>query len=363
MKLSKLDWTALDSYFEEEDPRQEQVEALARIHSQIREEVSVKREKEDEDEEEGGGVVKKSRTSIIVPPPTVVTKKSVRIEEIEQHLQRDDQVALFALNMFKSGGGSTNMIINKPPQVDVLAYCARYKDEMPWYMNMQNFVASSSEYYNYPDVTVFSREMIEDFLRSPSNPGERPCINLDQEPCQGDPRIQCVAHRLSSKPENGGKGFKLREMIFGDTLVRVNEAVAKKQDYSKFLDPVPDMCYLCHLWLALRDSTYQRDKKTGDKDSIVIINRFMVQIDKPGEYAREKMLMSDKVNAGLWGPVPLFNETNYIVHSREKRIEESAKLLFRLTRALLPPIDAIPSKASRLSTPSTPTVSSGSRPL
>lgn len=354
----KIEWTALDSYFdnEEDDPRLEDVEALARIHNQIR------REREEEAGGGEGGVEKKKHKPFIIVPPAP-PKKNIRIEEIEQHLQRDDQVALFTLNMFKSGGGSTNMIINKPPQVDVLAYCARYKEEMPWYMSMQHYVASSSEHYDYPDVPVFSREMIEDFLRAPQNPGERPCINLDQEPCVGDPRVQCVAHRLSSKPENGGKGFKLREMIFGDTLVRVNEAIAKKQDYSKFLDPVPDMCYLCHLWIALRDSTYQRDKKTSEKDKVVIINRFMVQIDTLGEYARDKMLMSDKVNAGLWGPIPLFNETNYIVHSREKRIEESAKLLFRLTRVLLPPTDATPLKASLPSIQSTSIPSNGSRPL
>jgi hypothetical protein len=98
-----------------------------------------------------------------------------------------------------------------------------------------------------------------------------------------------------------------------------------------------------------------------DRDKVVIINRFMVMIDQAGEYDRTKMLVSEKVNTGLWGPIPLFNECNYIVHSREQRIEESANLLFRLTRVSLPPIDVIPQKASTQYNRTNVTPSVGSR--
>jgi hypothetical protein len=336
MKPSLLDWTSLNSYFEEAS-QDEVAESLSTIHRNLK-----KRDRPAE------------KTVTVVPKKQA--PETPRIEEIEQHNVRDDQLALFALNMSK---GFSNYVINKPPQIDVLAYCARYKNEMPWYISMQHYIASSAEHYDYPDVPVLSRAMIQDFLRVPQNPGERPCINLDRDPFEGENRIRCAAHRLTSKPENGGKGFRLRELILGDTLTRVNEAVAKKQDYSQILDPVPDMCFLCHLWLCLKDSTYQRDKKTQASDKVVIINRFMVMIDIPGEYDRNKMLMSDKVNTGLWGPVPLFNKCNYIVHQREGRIEESANLLFRLTRVSSPLIDVSPAKTSIQSNRTNATLSSG----
>ena len=287
--------------------------------------IHIKREAiDDENKEEGSSsAVKKHRTSIVTP---ITQAPNLSIEDIERHTLRDDRKAIYALNLGKSGG-----LINRPPQIDVLAYCNRYKDALPWYLSTQAFIASAAEHFDYPDVPVLSRSAIEEFLRAPNtSQGERPCINLDCEPHKDDPRIQCVAHRISSKPKNGGKGFRLRELLLNSTAL---------------LDPVPDMCYLCHLWLALRNSTYQRDKKV-DKEKVVIINRFMVIIDQPGEYDRTKMLVSEKVNTGLWGPIPLFNEENYIVLSREQRIEESANLLFRLTRVSLPPIDAIPQKAS-----------------
>jgi len=334
MKPSKLDWTVLDSYFDDED------RDVGKTLSVIHVESNLVRERGDESHGgvEGEQAQKKHKTLQLMALERAPV--NVRIQEIEQHNQRDNKSAIFALNMSK---GSSNMIINKPPQIDVLEYCARYRNEIPWFMTMQTFLAGASGNFDYPDVPVISRAMIQDFLRAPKHPGERPCIHLDHEPCKGDHRIQCVSHRLSSKPENGGKGFKLREMLFGDTFTRVNEAIAKKKDFSSILDPVPDMCYLCHLWIALRDSTYQRDKKA---DKVVLINRFMVMIDQIGEYDRTKMLMSDKVNSGIWGPFPLFNESNYIVDSKNSRIEESANLLFRLTRALLPPIDVTQQKTS-----------------
>lgn len=334
MRPTKINWAVLDSYFDEDQEKNEVASTLSSIHVRER---PVNPLEGEEEEGEHAPVGKKHKTSQLMALERA--PDNIRIQEIEQHNHRDNKSAIFALNMSK---GSSNMIINKPPQINVLEYCARYRNELPWFMTMQTFLAGASGNYDYPDVPVISRAMIQEFLRSAQNPGERPCINLDHEPCKGDHRTQCVSHRLSSRQAQG-RGFKLREMLFGDTLTRVNEAIAKKKDFSTILDPVPDMCYLCHLWVALRDSTYQRDKKS---DKVVLINRFMVIIDQIGEYDRSKMLMSDKVNSGIWGPFPLFNESNYIVDLKNSRIEESANLLFRLTRALLPPIDVTQQKTS-----------------
>jgi hypothetical protein len=343
-----VDWKALDSYFsytgdEEENFAAEEILTLSRIHKTIKREPEEVVDLPSEGLAPNGAKKIKTSSSIIVP---LTRAPNIQIEEIEQHVHRDNQQAIYALSLGKSGG-----IINRPPQIDVLAYCNRYKDEMPWFLSTQTFIASAAEHFDYPDVPVLSRSFILDFLRA-ARPldGERPCINLDYEPCVGDQRTQCVAHRLSSKPENGGKGFRLRELLFNNN----------SSSRAGVLDPVPDMCYLCLLWQALKNSTHQRDKKV-DKDKVVIINRFMVIIDQPGEYAREKMLISEKVNTGLWGPIPLFNECNYIVHSREQRIEESANLLFRLTRVLLPQTDATPQKASTASNRINATLSTGSR--
>lgn len=343
-----INWNALDSYFNFQD--EEEVAALALIHQSLAAEK--KREREEAGEAEG---VKSTSAHV---PPKKHAPEAGRVEEIEQHNYRDNQLALFAYK------GSINSVINKPPQIDVLGYCARYRNEMPWYMAMQSYIASAADSYDYPDVPVMSRAMLAEFLRAPKNPGERECINLDREPFEGEQRMRCEAHRLSCiAPGSAGgnaTGFRLRELILGDTLTRVNEAIARKQDYSNILDTVPDMCFLCHLWTYLKNSTHQRDKKT---DKVVIINRFMVIIDQPGEYDRNKMLMSEKVRAGLWGPVPLYNRNNYIVHHKEQRIEESANLLFRLTRAPLPLTDASKQKASNPSNPTnaTPSASGVSR--
>jgi hypothetical protein len=342
-----VQWNALDSYFNFEE--EEEVAALAAIHKSLAEK---KRPRSPQPPEAAGAIEeeeqKKHKTTNV--PPKKQGPPALRVEEIEQHNYRDNQLALFALNGSNNGKGSVNAVINKPPQVDVLAYCAQYRSEMPWYLSMQSYIASAADAYDYPDVPVMSRAMLCDFLRAPKNKGERPCINLDREPCEGEQRMRCEAHRLG--------GFRLRELILGDTLTRVNEAIAKKQDYSGILDTVPDMCYLCHLWTYLKNSIYQRDKRSAGGEKVVIINRFMVIVDQPGEYDRNKILMSEKVRAGLWGPVPLYNRNNYIVHHKEQRIEESANLLFRLTRAPLPLTDASKQKASNPSTPTNATPSS-----
>jgi hypothetical protein len=69
---------------------------------------------------------------------------------------------------------------------------------------------------------------------------------------------------------------------------------------------------------------------------VAILNRFMVDIDKPGEYDRRKMLVSDDVALGIWGPFPLWNKRHYVpVRISDTNLwgfEEMEDLLFRLPR-------------------------------
>ena len=256
---------------------------------------------------------------------------------MEEHVKRDDRAALFASGLEAEGRNVQDVLA----ATKVLAYCAQLKDELPWYVSMQKFVAGSDGVYDFPDVPVMSRQALLPFLREPAPfSGERPCINLDREPTQPYEQglVRCVAHRMSEAQLGPGKGFRLREMIF--------TAAADVPTTT-----IPDLCYLCHLWTGLCDAMRQRDKTAerarpdmsdAPDDTVVIINRFMVMVDQIGEYDRTKMLVSDKVGLGIWGPFPLFNEKNYVAVERKAGVpahfDETPNLLFRLTPAVSPRI-------------------------
>jgi hypothetical protein len=249
-----------------------------------------------------------------------------------EHGKRDNEAALFASGLEAEGRNVQDVLVQ--PATKVLAYCAKLKKELPWYVSMQSFVAGSDGVYDFPDVPVMSRQMLITFLREPAPfSKERPCLNLDREPTQPYEQglVRCVAHRMSEAQLGPGKGFRLREMLFPDTTA------------------IPDLCYLCHLWTGLCDAMRQRDKTAersrpdmadAPEDTVVIINRFMVMVDQIGEYDRTKMLVSDKVGLGIWGPFPLFNEKNYVAVERVAGVaahfDETTNLLFRLTPAVSP---------------------------
>lgn len=314
-----------------------------------------------------------------VPPVTSVDE--LPIETLEQHNRRDDQLSLFALNMKRIAKPLNDIIINTPPATAVMAYCAKYKSEFPWFAPMHNLVASSDT-YDYPDVPVIAHATLVNFLREPDRrmPFERPCFNLDREPHKHEVRLRCVAHRISEERLGKGKGYRLRELLMPDTQTKIYNAMEHGKDPSIHLGPIPELCYLCHLWTTLHDCTYQRDKAderlrkdmTDDTNpNVVIINKFMVShffllfaksanvayakvdIDKPGEYDRTKMLASDKISMGIWGPFPLFNECNYVcsVKNGLRCFDETDNLLFRLTRVSLPRIESLNQKDSVRSNP------------
>lgn len=262
------------------------------------------------------------------------TDKREAFVAMEDHMRRDDQLALFTGGMEADNRNVHDaLLLEEPPLIDpaqVLAYCAKLKLEMPWYVSMQNFVAGSDGTYEFPDTPVLSRQVILQFLREPAPlSGEQPCMNLDREP--HDPAeqglVRCIGHRMSETQLGVGKGFRLRELI----LPRSNTAI----------------CYLCHLWIGLCEAMRQRDK-TAERarpdmtdppaTKVTLINSFMVMVGQLGEYDPEKMLTSDKVGLGIWGPFPLFNENNYIAVARKPdapaHFDETPNLLFRLTPAL-----------------------------
>ena len=87
----------------------------------------------------------------------------------------------------------------------------------------------------------------------------------------------------------------------------------------------------------------------GGGAEVIIFNRFMVDIDKPGEYDRRKMLCSDDAAAlGIWGPFPMWSKRHYIackvrhdsppsssgggVGVEYRGFKETDALLFRLPR-------------------------------
>lgn len=278
---------------------------------------------------------------LVVPP--VAMLDTLPIEDLEQHHTRDNQLALFALNMERQSRSSTDFVINTPPAVDVLAYCAQYKDAAPWYAPMVNAVAASQQ-YSFPDIPVLRHSVLRTFLRVPTG-GERPCFNLDREPMAHERVVRCIAHRMSEERLGAGKGFRLRELILTS-----NEAMGK----------IPEYCYLCHLWTYLQASIEQRDKATqrnassSSARSFKCINKFMVIVDTPGEYDLNKMLTCDKVSAGIWGPVPLFNENNYVVSTTP--VSEGSlpcfietENLFWLTRVSLPLIESSSKRSSNRS--------------
>lgn len=86
---------------------------------------------------------------------------------------------------------------------------------------------------------------------------------------------------------------------------------------------------------ARKDMTVSLPTSNG-KTMVVLMNRFMVDIDKPGEYSRRVMLCSDDVAMGTWGPFPLWNKSNYIpvkiTNLGLLGFEESPNLLFRPPR-------------------------------
>lgn len=300
----------------------------------------------------------------VVPQPVVLDTK---ISTLEQHKRRDDELALFAVTVERPHRATTEEIINTPPANDVLAYCAEFKNILPWYRHMQGVVANSPN-LTFQKTPVLRRSVLVTFLRAPDPavPYERPCINLDREPYMHETLVRCIGHRISEAKLGPERAFRPRELLFNDQSLKINAAMAAQQDPCKYLPDPPEMCYMCHIWLtteAALSQTHNADIRDR-KDMTVaaaeveatkkprILNKFMVDVGKVGEYDVRKM----NVSLWIWGPFPLWNVRNYIplrVTSGGTALwgfEESDDLLFRLPRV---PLQAIESSSPSDSIPST----------
>lgn len=283
---------------------------------------------------------------------------------LEHYKRRDEDLALFAGALIqRTHQRPTNdMITQTPPVVGLLQYCAKFKDSEAWYKPMSAAIADHPE-LSFPDTPLMTRAILTTFMREadPRAPYERPCFNLDRDPMEHEGRARCIAHVLSENIWGKARAFRLRELLFENQNIKINAALeAGTQDPRDFLSPVPQLCYMCHVWMTTEACLNQKNRLAKDpsdaNDDIVILNRFMVDIDKEGEYDRRAMLASDDVGLGIWGPFPLWNERNYIPvviasQGNLRGFQESDALLFRLPRAALLRIG---SESVKGSTPSNP---------
>lgn len=299
------------------------------------------------------------------------------VESLEDYRHSDDQMELFARAVTRAGRATEDIILNMPPITEVLSYCRQFQNkECMWYYKINHKVSNADSNLKYPDVCVLSRKYMESFYREcdPSQPYERPCINLDRDPRPGEGKIRCVAHALSEKVLGPGKGYRLRELILRDEMTQVNAAIAHNNSVRRkaaelsipieqagdlvnprdWLSNIQEPCIMCHIYFTNMDYIRQRDKEIekleqerreqesardrvygqggnetdvtdfatmrgiGDvnepmeNDSIVIANRFMVIPNRPGEYPLSMTLTGDKSPTGIWGPFPIWNNQNYI---------------------------------------------------
>lgn len=323
---------------------------------------SARDEQEEEEEEQSMTNPAPQKRTKAVQTPFAQDNMDDEIEELEEHVLREDDHELFAMRTQQMARPTNDVIIATPPASEVLKMAKKYDENCSWFHLMQRAVASSVSRVDYPDVPVISRKVLVHMLRecNPSITWERQCANADYNPMPYEGRMRCIAHTMTEELLGPGKGFRLREMLMPETMVRINDAIEHGRNPMDHLTPINEMCYLCHLWTALRDCTEQRDRiklreeeqkdltqiyepaASIEDDKVVIINRFMVVIDQLGEYDHTKMLSGDQVNLGIWGPFPLFNRQNYVYtdnypHGQVSGLRgflESDNLLFRPARVL-----------------------------
>jgi hypothetical protein len=209
---------------------------------------------------------------------------------LEQHKRRDDELALFAVATIQRPHQrpTNDMIIQTPPVVGVLQYCAKFKDSDAWYKPMSMAIASHPE-LSFPDTPLMTRDVLMTFMREPDPRAtyERPCFNLDRNPHEHEGRVRCIAHVLSERIWGKERAFRLRELLFEHQNIKINAALeaaaavkgaAKVQDPRDFLSPVAEMCYMCHVWMTTEACLNQKNrlaKDPSDDDDIVILNRFV----------------------------------------------------------------------------------------
>lgn len=303
----------------------------------------------------------------MVPMPVHMPANGSHIEKIEQHMMRDNELELFAKRVDRPHGPSTEMITKTPPLVKTLQYCSQFPDLTPW-VNQYNATLANSTTLSFQRMPTLSRAVLQTFLRvpDPRNTWERPCFNLDREPRVGEGLMRCAAHRLSEERLGPGKGYRLREILYPEQIVAINHTLATKGDPSVHLYPIPEMCYHCHIFLATEKVLEQKNKQREQNDltvdptqkkteMVAIVNRFIVTVGSEGEYDLRRMLVSDDLAMGVFGPFPMWSTRHYecVVMSDTKLagFAENDVLVFRLSREPSELIESAFTSGSMRSTP------------
>lgn len=264
---------------------------------------------------------------------------------LEDVPRRDMDLELFAMEMERRPlRPSQQLVLELPPPVETLAYCAQFKTtSMPWFVGGQRTIAANPDLAP-PVVPLYTRAYLQPFMREPDprTSHERPCCNLDREPHESEEGLlRCVAHRLSEQRLGPGQGYRLRELLNTTQCTQINAALAHRggtraPDPAQFLPKIPELCVMCHVWMVTEAVLDQKDRVASD--TVAVLNRFMVDIDKPGEYSRHCLLAGDAVAMGIWGPFPLWNERNYVLWKDPKTslsglrgFQELEDMLFRLS--------------------------------
>jgi hypothetical protein len=275
-----------------------------------------------------------------------------RIIPLEEANRRDADLELFAAQMERRPlRPPTQLVLDAPPAMEVLALCAQFKHTtMPWWKGAQLTLAANPG-LDLPKIPLYTRAYLAPFMREPDPKAtyERPCLNLDREPYKGEEgRLRCIAHRLSEKRFGPQGAYRLRELLHSATTVQINAALQRVpskrgepvRDPRIHLPEVPEVCVMCHIWMVFEESLNQKNRReerlllqrlsspgegqpqnpllvpqrasATPPDLVMVLNKFMVHFDKPGEYSRFALLAGDEVGLGVWGPFPLWQERNYV---------------------------------------------------
>lgn len=248
----------------------------------------------------GGEVVEPVQT---VPP-------TIPIERIENVARRDNMAELFAASVERTHKtANTEIMLIQPPEKDqVLSYVDKFPE---WQRKVAQTLSTV-----FPKAPKLSHKYLLQFLQAPKkgNKWERPCLNLDRDPYQGEQIIRCMGHYLSASQLGKEHAFKLREFLFP-------HQVSQAQHNIKSLSPIPDCCLLCHIYLYNQEALW---RESYPPTQVSYINKFRCETDQAGEYDSRKMLYSEHI----YGNIPQWDPTNYVCE-KGGTIRESDNLLFQ----------------------------------
>jgi hypothetical protein len=255
----------------------------------------------------------------------------IPIQNMHSYKLRDDRDELYFQHLNSDPCIPEASISSMPRYTEILKYVKTLDDAPPFYDQIVQMVVNTDG-ATFPQLEVINRAYIQQFLRAPSklDKSERPCGSA-----------QCESLRLSSLllekfPKMRGfglqRGFKCRELILPDTYVKVIRD--KAENPQKHLSMMPNLCYLCHLHYTNRAYWLRRSKRgdtSAEEAATMIIHRFVVPVNIPGEYKIENMLIGDDEPMGIIGPFPHYNVNNYLPYVNSEGVcawREDSSLVF-----------------------------------